>query len=401
MSLVNKNIIVGVTGSIAAYKTAELIRALRAQQANVRVVMTPSAKQFISATTLQALSTNTVRDSLWDESAEAAMSHIELARWADIIIVAPATAHVIAKLAHGLADDLLTTLCLASTAKIFLAPAMNQQMWAQAVVHDNVNRAKQLGMLILGPASGSQACGDSGLGRMLEPDDIVCLLAASMLDNAPLKGINVLITAGPTQEPIDPVRYVSNHSSGKMGYALAQQAQAMGADVVLISGPVNLDVPYGVDCIAVLTALQMHAVVMQEAVRADVFIAAAAVADYRLQKPGLQKIKKNAECLQLDLIKNPDCVASVCQLKSRPRVMAFAAETNNVIENAAHKLKAKGCDWIVANDVSRGQVFGDNANEVTVLDRKGIVLQHKATKLEIARALLLLYAKELTMGASA
>ena len=365
-TLANKNIVLGITGGIAAYKTPDLVRKLKAEGANVRVVLTQGGQAFVSPLSLQAVSGHTVSESLLDPAAEAAMGHIELAKWADIILIAPATAHCIAKLAHGLADDLLTTLCLATTANIVLAPAMNQQMWAAQATQDNLEIIKQRQITLIGPAAGEQACGDVGLGRMVEPEEIVATLS-SHTEPASLSGLNVVITAGPTREAIDPVRYISNHSSGKMGYALAQAAQAMGANVTLVSGPVSLSPPRDVAVHQVTSAESMLDSVMKVINDCDIFIGCAAVADYRIAQQAPQKIKKNNQEMSLTFIKNPDILANVASLPSPPFTLGFAAETENLDAYAKQKLTRKNLNMIAANNVSDSSIgFNSEHNALHV-----------------------------------
>ncbi|WP_298633437.1 bifunctional phosphopantothenoylcysteine decarboxylase/phosphopantothenate--cysteine ligase CoaBC [uncultured Umboniibacter sp.] len=368
-ALANKRILLGVTGGIAAYKSAEFIRRLKDWGADVRVVMTPAAQEFITPLTLQALSGNSVGIDLLNTEAEAAMGHIELAKWADLVVVAPASADFIARFAAGMGNDLLTTLCLATDAPIAIAPAMNQQMWAAASTQENLNLLANRSVKQFGPDSGSQACGDVGLGRMLDPNELV-RLSAEQFTPGSLAGKTVCITAGPTREPIDPVRFLSNHSSGKMGYALAQACVEAGATVKLISGPVNLISPERVELIAVETAQDMLAAAMEHALGVDLFIAAAAVSDYRVEQCAQQKLKKVADDdLQLTLLQNPDILATVAKHEQRPGcVVGFAAETNDVIRYARDKLSRKQLDWIVANDVSRTDAgFNHDDNAVTLI----------------------------------
>lgn len=387
-SLLNTNILLGVTGGIAAYKTPDLVRKLKAKGANVRVVLTQSAKEFVSPLSLQAVSGNSVSDDLLDPAAEAAMGHIELAKWADLLIIAPATANTIAKLAHGLADDLLTTLVLATTAPVHIAPAMNQQMWHATATQDNLAILGRRGVTIIAPDQGEQACGDVGPGRMPEPQDI-----ADRLDELPaqglLQGVKVVITAGPTREHIDPVRYMSNHSSGKMGYAVASAAQQMGASVVLVSGPVNLPPPSGVTLQKVTTAEEMLAAVMAETQDCDIFIGCAAVADYRPSQVVDQKIKKSNTELTLTFVKNPDILASVAALPRPPFTVGFAAETQNVAQYAKDKLARKKLDLIAANDVSRQDIgFNSEQNALTLYWANGEKQLDKASKSQIAMQLM-------------
>jgi len=364
--LTNKQIILGVTGGIAAYKSADLARRLREAGAQVRVVMTSHAKEFITPLTLQAVSGNPVHDELFDLEAEAAMGHIELARWADAILVAPATADFMARLVAGEANDLLTTLCLAANAPIVLAPAMNQAMWKNTRTIDNVQALRKHGMLILGPGEGSQACGDVGLGRMLEPLELVEQLKDVFITGS-LSGKHVVITAGPTQEAIDPVRYLSNASSGKMGYAMATAALEAGAQVTLISGPVHLPYPERMQVIPVISAQAMIDAVLSQIKSCDIFLSVAAVADYRVKTPAFQKIAKTAQSYTLELERNPDIVATVAALTPRPFVVGFAAETQDVLKKAQAKLVNKKLDMVIANQVGEGVGIGRDDNAVTVL----------------------------------
>ena len=388
----NKRIVLGVTGGIAAYKSAELIRSLSKPGADVRVVMTKAACEFITPLTLQALSHNPVHLDLLDTSAEAAMGHIELAKWADLVIVAPATADFIARLAGGQADDLLTTLCLATSAPTCLAPAMNQGMWRDVTTQENVEKLKEKGLKIFGPADGSQACGDIGPGRMIEPE-LIIQHAAGMFVNDIFSGVNILITAGPTREDIDPVRFISNHSSGKMAFALAEAAMEAGACVTLVSGPVALDTPDRVKRIDVISAIEMNQVVQDHIKNVDIFIGCAAVCDYRVVKILQDKIKKDpdnpGEILELKLVRNPDIVAGVAALDDKPFVIGFAAETSNVLDNAANKLSHKNLDMIIANDVSDASIgFSSDTNEATVLAEGLGEKLPKASKKVLSRKLL-------------
>lgn len=365
-----KRIILAVTGGIAAYKTPEIVRRLKDYDVDVRVVLTAGAKAFITPLTMQAVSGLPVHDDLLDPAAEAGMGHIELAKWADLIVIAPATASVMANLAYGHADDLLGTLCLATAAPIAIAPAMNQQMWAAVPTQRNLERLVADGKLIWGPGTGEQACGDVGAGRMLEPFDIAAR-AVSMLalrQNPYLRGKHIMITAGPTREALDPVRYISNHSSGKMGYALAEAAAHAGAQVTLVSGPVNLPTPANVTRVDVASASEMQAAVDRLVHAQDVFIGCAAVADYRAAEVAEQKIKKQqaaTDHMVLELIKNPDILASVAQREHGPFTCGFAAETQNVADYALDKLQRKGLDMIAANDVSQvGQGFNSDDNHI-------------------------------------
>lgn len=377
MSLNGKHILLGISGGIAAFKTPALVRRLTAEGAVVRVVMTRAAHEFVTATTLQAVSGERVRDNLWDPDAEAAMGHIELARWADLILVAPATAHLIHRFATGAADDLLGTLYLAADCPTAIAPAMNQAMWRHQATQRNVNQLIADGVQVLGPEAGEQACGDTGPGRMREPEDIARDLAQLFSERGatkPLEGLHVVVTAGPTREPIDPVRYVSNHSSGKQGFALAEASRAAGARVTLITGPVVLPTPAGVDRVDVVTACDMLAAVERELPSANIFISVAAVADYRPAETYARKLKKQGQAanLKLELIENPDIVATVAKRRARDNpammVVGFAAETDAVIDHARSKLTRKGLDMIVVNDVSDKTVgFESDANAVTVI----------------------------------
>jgi phosphopantothenoylcysteine decarboxylase / phosphopantothenate---cysteine ligase len=389
-----KNIILGVCGGISAYKSASLARLLTKHNYRVQVIMSESAKQFITPLTFQALTGIPVRDSLWDRDAEAAMGHIELARWADHIIIAPATAQVIAKLSQGMADDLLTTVCLASLAPIVLAPAMNVNMWHSPAVQENCRVLRLRNTVFLGPEEGEQACGDLGLGRMLEPDDIVRYFIQPR--PLPLQGKRVLITAGPTREPIDPVRYLSNNSSGKMGYAFAQVAAEMGADVSLVSGPVSLAPPAGVTVVSVQSAQDMYQEVMKNIDRSDVFISCAAVTDYRCGEIHPHKLKKTTSELSLHLVQTQDILEAVGQLDNRPFVVGFAAETENLIANAKEKMKRKGCDFMVANDVLNSNVFGQDSSSAVLLTSSGQVNLNEQPKLCLAKTVLHKVADELS-----
>ncbi len=387
-------ILLGVTGGIAAYKSPDLVRRLRERGAEVQVVMTGGARRFITALTLQAVSGRPVRDALWDEAAELAMGHIELARWADAVLVAPATADFLAKLAHGHADDLLSTLCLATSAPLYLAPAMNQQMWANSATAANVTLLKNRGVTILGPGEGDQACGETGPGRMLEPEQLAELTLSRHSASRVLAGLRVVVSAGPTRERLDPVRFISNRSSGKMGYAVAQAARDAGATVVLVSGPVGIDPPSGVEFVAVESAQQMYDAVHRAVAAADIYIGAAAVADYQAPAVAAQKIKKSADKMQLELVKAPDILASVAALTSgRPFVVGFAAETENVEENARAKLVRKRADMIAANRVGDGLAFDCDDNSLLVLWAGGREEIASCGKPELARRLVALIAE--------
>jgi len=378
--LQDKKILLGISGGIAAYKTPELVRRLKEHGADVRVVMTEGAKAFITPLTLQAVSGNHVADSLLDSQAELAMGHIELAKWADLIIIAPATADIIARITAGMANDLLSTLCLATDAPIALAPAMNQQMWHAPATQANISTITQWGFHIWGPGSGEQACGDIGLGRMLEVNELVELSSDFFADKY-LQGQHWVITAGPTREAIDPVRYISNHSSGKMGYAIAHAALRAGAQVTLISGPVNLKAPIGCQLINVISATEMHQKALNNASACTTFVACAAVADYRVADVATEKIKKSNDNMQLELVKNHDIVADVAQLDDKPFIVGFAAETQNVEHYARGKLMRKNLDLIAANDVAKsGQGFNSDDNALTVfsaIDKIEIPLANK------------------------
>ena len=352
--LQDKKIVLGITGGIAAYKTPELVRRLKDHGADVRVVMTQGAKAFITPLTLQAVSGNHVSDSLLDSQAELAMGHIELAKWADLIVIAPATADIIARITAGMADDLLSTLCLATSAPIAIAPAMNQQMWHAKATQRNISTLKQWGFHLWGPGAGEQACGDIGLGRMLDVNELV-VLSSDFFAEKYLKDQHWVITAGPTREAIDPVRYISNHSSGKMGYAIAHAALRAGAQVTLISGPVNISAPIGCELIQVTSAEQMYQQALTYAAQATTFVACAAVADYRVANIADEKIKKDNEHMQISLIKNHDIVADVAKLANKPFIVGFAAETQNVEHYARGKLMRKNLDLIAANDVEIGR----------------------------------------------
>lgn len=366
--LKEKNIVLGITGGIAAYKMPELVRRLTEQGANVRVVMTESAKAFVTPLSLQAVSGNMVSDSLLDPEAERAMGHIELAKWADLLLIAPASANTIAKIAHGLADDLLTTLVLATSAKIAVAPAMNQQMWHAPITQKNIKELHDRGISIWGPGQGEQACGDVGFGRLIEVPDIVNYVGEYFQPKV-LREQHWVITAGPTREAIDPVRYISNHSSGKMGYAIAQAAMNAGASVTLISGPVNLPTINGLETVHVVSAEDMHKAALTHAKNSTVFVACAAVADYRVAEISEQKIKKTSDNdhLTIPLVKNPDIIADVAGQTTKPFTVGFAAETQNVEGYARDKLARKNLDLIAANNVSvAGQGFNSDDNALTV-----------------------------------
>ncbi len=389
-SLDSKRVLLGVTGGIAAYKACELTRQLIALGAEVQVVMTQSAQQFVTPLSFQALSGRPVRTDLFDSAAEAAMGHIELARWADLVVVAPASADFMSRLAHGMAPDLLSTLCLATAAPLLLAPAMNRLMWANAATVFNCTQLVDRGIRLVGPAEGEQACGETGVGRMAEPPQIVqSILSLLGLTPGPLAGRRVLINAGPTYEDIDPARFIGNRSSGRMGFAIAAEAQRLGAETVLIAGPVSLPTPQGVRRVDVRSASQMRDAVLREVVGQDIFIAAAAVADYRPAAPQSIKIKRSAASMQLDLMPNPDIVAEVAALPTRPFVVGFAAETNDLLANAQGKLQRKRLDMICANQVGvDGSGFEAECNEVTLVWDGGLCALAHAPKAVIAQQLL-------------
>ncbi len=398
--LQNKKILIGISGGIAAYKTAELVRALKKKEADVRVCMTKAACEFITPLTLQALSGNPVHTDLLDPQAEAAMGHIELARWADLILIAPATADLMAKLAHGMANDLLTTICLATQSPIHLAPAMNHVMWENPATQDNAKTLKQRGFILHGPAIGDQACGEMGAGRMLEALELANLIESNWIDKndsdsilnsilkKPLENKHVLITAGPTREAIDPVRFISNRSSGKMGYAIAKVAHDLGAKVTLISGPVALDAPQGVKRILVETAKQMHQQTLQQAQSADIFIATAAVSDYSPKKPTTQKIKKTKQTMRLELEYNPDILFDTSHQYPDLFTVGFAAETENLIQHAMDKLKRKKLDMIIANQVGENKGFEQDTNQVEILWKEGQISLPEQSKQTLAEKIM-------------
>lgn len=388
MSLAQRRILLGVSGGIAAYKSCELVRRLRDLDAEVRVVMTEGATHFVTPATFQALSGQAVRTSLWDESAEAAMGHIELARWAERILIAPASADILARLAQGQADDLLTTLCLASAAPLYVAPAMNQQMWAHAAVQANLATLRARGVQVLGPAAGEQACGDIGSGRMLEPHELRDALVAAFGAGA-LAGLRVVVSAGPTFEDIDPVRFIGNRSSGKMGFAVAAAAAQAGAQVTLVAGPVSLPTPAGIARrIDVRSAAQMHAAVLEACAQADIYIGAAAVGDYRPAMVAERKLKKQAGAdLVLQLAENPDILASLSARPGHPFLVGFAAETHEVESYARDKLKRKGLDMIAANRVGDGLGFETSDNALVLYWNDGAIELPRADKASLAHQL--------------
>lgn len=360
-----RKILLGVTGGIATYKSPDLVRRLKEQGATVQVVMTRGAREFVTEQTFQAVSGLPVRSDLWDHAAEAAMGHIELARWADEILIAPATANFIAQLAHGLAGDLLSTLCLATRAPIAIAPAMNQAMWAHPATQANVALLQQRGVRVLGPGAGEQACGDIGLGRMLEPVELANFLKPSVRSEV-LAGTKAVVTAGPTRERIDPVRFITNRSSGKMGFAVAEALYAAGAEVVLVSGPVSLPTPVGIERVNVESAAEMLDAVQARINSAQIFVATAAVSDYRAATVACEKIKKTAAALTLDLARTPDILATIGGSSNPPFLVGFAAETDNVERNALAKLSGKHLDMIAANKVGDGLAFDKDDNALTV-----------------------------------
>jgi phosphopantothenoylcysteine decarboxylase/phosphopantothenate--cysteine ligase len=394
-SLSQKRIILGITGGIAAYKSAEIARRLQDQGAEVRVIMTDSAQEFIRPLTLQALTGKPVHTDLLDPKAEAAMGHIELARWADAILVAPATANFMAALSQGTANDLLTTVCLASSGKIIVAPAMNQAMWSQPASQENIECLKQRGIAILEPDNGIQACGDIGPGRLQQPEAIIEYMG-SVFDSGILSGKQVVITAGPTREAIDPVRYISNHSSGKMGYALASAMIDAGASVTLISGPVSLQCPDRCEFISVVSADDMLAAAEQAVTNADIFISAAAVADYRVAEVASQKIKKKSDKMSLNLSKTPDIVSILSKNNPKLFVVGFAAETDRVEDHARNKLEQKHLNAIIANDVSRDDIgFNSDDNEALWIDANNCKTLSKKSKTQLASEIAILIANKI------
>lgn len=388
-------VLLGVTGGIAAYKSPDLVRRLIERGADVQVVMTSAAQRFVSPMTFQAVSGRPTRSDLWDNTAEAAMGHIEMARWAQIVLIAPASADFLARLAGGRADDLLCTLCVATEAPIMLAPAMNRVMWANKATRANVETLIARGVRILGPASGNQACGEVGAGRMWEPVQLSEAVLAPPVNAGILAGLNVLITAGPTRERLDPVRYLTNRSSGKMGFAVAEAAREAGAHVTVVTGPVQLQTPVGVTRINVESARDMYAAVHRQVGDADIFIAAAAVADFQPVTVAKQKIKKQGGSVKLELEPAPDIIKSVADMAKRPFVVGFAAETNDVEENARIKLKRKKLDMIAANEVGDGIAFDCEDNALTVIWPGGKMDVARGPKIDVARALIALIANRL------
>ncbi len=387
-------IILGITGGIAAYKSPDLVRRLRAAGAQVQVVMTPSAERLVSPTVFQAVAGRAVRGDLWDAQAEDAMGHIELARWADLILIAPATANIMAQIALGSAGGLLTTLCLATEAPLVLAPAMNQAMWRNPATQANRNLLTARGVRFIGPADGEQACGDTGLGRMVEPEQIVAALPGGTTGaTQSLAGCTVLVSAGPTREPLDPVRYLTNRSSGKMGFAIARAAAAAGAQVKLVAGPVSLETPVNVERTDVETAEQMHAQVLARASSADIYIGVAAIADYRPEFVQTQKIKKKVGSVDLHMVECADVLTDVAALKAGPFTIGFAAETENLEKNARIKLERKHLDMIVANLVGDDLCFDRDDNSALVLWRDGGKQFERLPKFELATLLVTLIAE--------
>ena len=395
-SFSNKNILLCITGGIAAYKSAEILRLFKKNGADIRIVMTEAAKEFITPLTMQALSGNPIHNSLLDEKAEAAMSHIELAKWADIIIIAPCTAETMSKLAHGRADDLMGAVILASNAKTFIAPAMNVEMWQDPVTQNNLNILSQRDLYFIGPASGEQACGDVGDGRMEEPLNIFNFIKNKVINNK-LQNIKITITAGPTREQIDPVRYISNNSSGKMGYALADAAIEEGAEVILISGPVSLTSNPKAKLISINSADELLKEAYKAMESSDIFISCAAVADYKPLNTRDKKIKKNKdEILDITLTKNPDILSSISKKYPDKFIVGFAAETENVEDNAKDKLINKNLNMIIANDISDTSIgFDSDNNEVMIITQNESILAKKDSKLNIARNIIDLITKEI------
>jgi phosphopantothenoylcysteine decarboxylase/phosphopantothenate--cysteine ligase len=386
-TLTNKRILLGITGGIAAYKSADLTRRLRDAGAEVRVVMTESALEFITPLTMQAVSGHPVYQQLLDTDAEAGMGHIDLARWADAVLIAPTSANFIARLTQGRAEDLLSTICIATQAPVAIAPAMNQQMWSNAATQENLATLRRRGIRIFGPGDGSQACGEVGPGRMLEPTDLVARMIALFTTGA-LDGMTVVVTAGPTWEAIDPVRGISNRSSGKMGYAIAEAAIEAGARVILVSGRTALPDPARATMVRVTSAQEMFDAVHAHIKDAHLFIGVAAVADYRPAAVQPTKLKKNAERLTLELVRNPDILESVARLSPRPYVVGFAAETDNVVDNARTKLERKRLDLIVANQVGGERGFETDDNHLILVEPNQTTELPIASKQQLARALI-------------
>ena len=384
------NILLGVTGGIAAYKSLEIVKLLRKNGSDVQVVMTKGAEEFISSATFQNVSSRPVRNNLWDESAESTMTHIDLARWADIVLIAPATAHCIGSLASGLAADLLTTLCLATEAPIIVVPAMNKVMWSNKAVESNCKLLRKRGVSLLGPVYGDQACGEIGYGRMMEPDEIVSQVYKQpiILDKKALAGLNIVITAGPTREPIDPIRYITNRSSGKMGYSLALAARESGAKVTIVSGPVSLETPAGVNRVNVETAEEMYSEVQKLIDDIDIFIGCAAVSDYQAKSTSLEKIKRKNSDLSLDLKPSPDILTSVSARDKGPFTIGFAAETAEVMRYAKEKIAKKSLDMIAANKVGPDHGFDQELNSLSVIYGDKVVELDQTSKPILAKKLI-------------
>ncbi len=368
--LSGKKIVLGVSGGIAAYKAAELVRLFKKMECEVKVIMTDAAKEFVQPLTFQSLSGNVVYDKMFDQNMELNIGHISLARWADLIVIAPATANIIGKLSNGIADDLLSTVCMAFMGNIAVVPAMNEVMWKNRAVQKNITELKSWGWYILGPAEGYQACGETGLGRMVEPSEIIEHVE-KIFSPKIFNGINIMITAGPTRESIDPARFISNESSGKMGFAVAEAACRLGAKTLLISGPTAIQDPTGVNVVKVISAEEMHKAVISNIKGVDIFISVAAVADYKPEKVSDQKIKRNAETIELKLVRNPDILRSVASLKKPPFTVGFSAETENILKNASKKLTDKKIDMIAANLVGGGNGFNSEQNELIVISKNG------------------------------
>jgi phosphopantothenoylcysteine decarboxylase/phosphopantothenate--cysteine ligase len=386
-ALANKHVLLGVTGGIAAYKSPDLVRRLMEAGAEVRVVLTPSAARLVSGTVFQAVSGHPVRCDLWDAEAEAAMGHIELARWADLVLIAPATAHLMSQLAAGAAGNLLTTLCLATTAPLVLAPAMNQAMWRHPATQANRATLESRGVGFIGPATGSQACGDTGPGRMVEPAEIAATLdrGTGTPVSGLLEGLTVVVTAGPTRELIDPVRFISNRSSGKMGFAVARAAAEAGARVLLVAGPVNLPTPPQVERVDVETAAEMYEATLARIPGADIYIGAAAISDYRPARVADQKIKKRADSFSLEMVRSPDLLATIAARPDRPFTVGFAAETEKLEEHARQKLEGKKLDMIVANLVGKRLGFDADDNSAVILWGNDRIDLGQASKTELGR----------------
>lgn len=393
-TLMNKRIILGVSGSIAAYKSPDIVRRLQDLGAEVRVILTGGGREFVSERSLQTVSKNKVHDNLWDSEAELSMGHIELAKWADVVIIAPASANTIAKLCHGKADDLLSTVILATSASVMVAPSMNQQMYASLAMKDNLELLQKRGVRIIDPGFGEQACGDVGEGRLAEPSEIA-RQASELFQNNALGGKRVLITVGGTVEAIDPVRFLSNHSSGKMGMALAYASIQAGAETTLVIGSISVDVEKRAKTIFVTSANEMHEAVMANIHDQDLFISCAAVADYRPTKVSPNKIKKDSNKQTIELVANKDILSDVCQLKDKPICIGFAAETENYINNANQKLKNKQCDAIILNDVSNSAIgFKSDDNEVYFIARDGTDKINKNSKQIVAEKIIKKITKE-------